>query len=199
MSPISLAEAHAAWLELAELFADQRDTDALAQGWNDYTDSLLKGGQLTALQYHYAPAHNERMPGVGSKYDSLADDRAHVLAAMGVTLKATRSLRPREDWPGDASHWHVTLRRNDASLTTTYSMGSAHTGGPELQDVLNCMLSDAQCGEYDFADFCAELGYDEDSRKAERTWRECRRMAKRLTGLFDSAELGGLRELFADY
>ncbi len=51
--------------------------------------------------------------------------------------------------------------------------------------MLDCLLSDSQAGEQDFEEFCAEFGYDTDSRKAERTWKACRAQApkvKRLLG-----------------
>jgi len=43
-------------------------------------------------------------------------------------------------------------------------------------------VSDAQSVDdaRDFEDWCAELGYDTDSRKAERTFRACQRIAERL-------------------
>lgn len=37
---------------------------------------------------------------------------------------------------------------------------------PSPAAVLYCLLSDAAAGSELFADFCAELGYDEDSRRA---------------------------------
>ena len=45
--------------------------------------------------------------------------------------------------------------------------------GPSLVEVCYSLAMDAQSGRESFADFCANLGYDEDSRKAEETWRAC--------------------------
>ena len=44
---------------------------------------------------------------------------------------------------------------------------------PKHGDVLSSLLMDAQCGSDTFEDFCANLGYDSDSRKAESIYREC--------------------------
>jgi hypothetical protein len=44
-------------------------------------------------------------------------------------------------------------------------------------------LSDAQAGEQTFEDFCAEFGYDPDSRKAEKTWQACRLVTKNMKRL----------------
>lgn len=60
---------------------------------------------------------------------------------------------------------------------------------PSLFDVLYSLCMDAQC--YDnarnFEDFCAELGYEEDSRKAEGIYRACGEGAKNLRRVLGSA------------
>ena len=38
-----------------------------------------------------------------------------------------------------------------------------------------CFVSDALSGTYSFENFCAEFGYDTDSRTAEKTWKACKR------------------------
>ena len=61
---------------------------------------------------------------------------------------------------------------------------------PELANLLDSLASDASC--YDnarnFEDFCSDLGYDEDSRKAEAIYRACGELAKELK-YFLGAEL----------
>lgn len=47
-------------------------------------------------------------------------------------------------------------------------------------DVVSSVALDAQLGELDFDEFCSELGYDTDSRKAHASWRECQRSAQRF-------------------
>lgn len=62
----------------------------------------------------------------------------------------------------------------------------------EPAQVLDALISDANA--YDeaqsFEDFCATFGYDEDSRKAEKLYRECGEISKKL-----AAFLGGRDEL----
>lgn len=194
---ISLAQAFAQWRELsADIPRD--DGLMLAESWNDYTDSLAKDGELCALQYHYAPAYDDPMPGEGSRFDPLSDDREFILGAMGVTLKATRteSRDNADNWSADASHWLCTVAHNGKRMSVAYSMGAAHTGEPKLPDVLNCLLRDAESADESFADWCSNLGYSEDSRKAERMYRACKRTAASLARLFNGSELADLRELF---
>jgi hypothetical protein len=55
---------------------------------------------------------------------------------------------------------------------------------PDLQNVLECLQSDARCGAHMlFEDFASELGYDTDSRGAEKTWRACQEARGQLQRL----------------
>lgn len=42
-----------------------------------------------------------------------------------------------------------------------------------------CFLSDGECSRYGFSEFCSELGYDEDSRKAYKTFKACEKSLKK--------------------
>lgn len=129
MSFISISSAFAQWQELATDIPKD-DAAMLAESWNDYTDSLCKDGQLCALQYHHAPAYDDDMPGEGSRYDELSDDRAFILEQMGVTLSAefvpfAQSRNKKEKEP--SLNWLVTLKKGDREvLTTDYMQGCGH-------------------------------------------------------------------------
>lgn len=80
----------------------------------------------------------------------------------------------------DASHWSVTLRRGKARLTVPFSQGSAHTKPPTALDVLGCLASDAQSADYTFEEWCSELGFESDSRKAEKTFKAVQKQSAAL-------------------
>lgn len=113
-----------------ECNVDQSDSVAMAESWNDYTDGLCKDGQLCALQYQHAPAYDESMPGNGSRWDALSDDRDFILAAMKVEVKAefvpfSKSRNKAEKSP--SLNWRVTLTKNGKDLITTdYMQGCGH-------------------------------------------------------------------------
>jgi hypothetical protein len=68
-------------------------------------------------------------------------------------------------------------------MTTYFSMGYGHKGAkPEAVDVLSCLANDAAGVENagGFEDWCAEYGYETDSRKAERIYKTCIHQSKRL-------------------
>ena len=57
-----------------------------------------------------------------------------------------------------------------------------------LYDVLACTGSEFFIPET-FGEFCAEFGYDEDSRKAEKTFRACRIQSAKLHKIFTDEEV----------
>jgi hypothetical protein len=104
-------------------------------------------------------------------------------------IKATRVVRiannphMTSDQPMD--HWSVRLRCHLCRrvLTVAFSMGIGHHGkAPTAAEVISCLADDASSVENasDFADWCSELGFDEDSRKAKRTYDVCVRQAAKL-------------------
>lgn len=83
----------------------------------------------------------------------------------------------------NAHHYEITLKINKLNAFVTYfSMGSAHTKAPTAQDVLNCLSSDSSSidNSVNFEDWANELGYDPDSRKAEKTFNICVEQAREL-------------------
>lgn len=101
------------------------------------------------------------------------------------------------DWPADAFHWKVTLRHKERRLTTEFHQGSAHTSPPTAADVLSCLVSDAVSVEQepDFEGWAESLGYDSDSRKAERVYRACARIRGRVRQFLPDFDLFDLANL----
>lgn len=199
MANMTFQEAYNSWEEgVKPAVIDQYgegDAVALSESWNDYTDMLCKDGRLTDLQYHYCPSWDAPMPD---------DDREHILSEMGVTFSWTRKPQRTDNldqiWGDNASHWSVEISRGTESVTFWYSMGSAHTGTPDLLDVMHSLLSDISNVEaQEFEDWAADLGFDPDSRKAERIFEACKETLEYLQRLFSESEIEGLQELFEDY
>lgn len=85
-----------------------------------------------------------------------------------------------DDWQKRSNPWTVTLKYQGRRMTVPFWTGQAITDDPTAKDVLECLLSDSESGDMDFEEFCSDLGYDSDSRTAERTWKQCQRINKRL-------------------
>lgn len=72
---------------------------------------------------------------------------------------------------------------------------------PKLDDVCHSILSDGAAffdGER-FEEWCANYGYDTDSRKAEATWRACDDIGRALARGLSRDELDGLRQWASNY
>ena len=107
-----------------------------------------------------------------------------------------------DDMPEGSTHWRCELRRSlpdvwqpgargptaprvvrlRRTLTTYFSMGPAHCKEPTTEDLLDCLASDACTIENapTFEEFARDLGYDEDSRKAERIFKVCQKQTEKL-------------------
>jgi hypothetical protein len=86
------------------------------------------------------------------------------------------------------NHYKVKLARRNGKIrrymTLYFSMGLGLKGEPTAADVLDCLSSDASTIENasGFEDWANELGFDADSRKAERSYRVTERQTKNLQG-----------------
>lgn len=84
------------------------------------------------------------------------------------------------EWMRSAHHYKVTLRAYGRQMTTYFSMGPALCEDPDAEGVLDCLLSDSPACKQDFAEWARDLGYDEDSRKAGRTYNACLKLGTKL-------------------
>ena len=112
---------------------------------------------------------------------------------VNMTATLVESNPNMDDMPAGSTHWSCELRRSldvrgaqgrrlKRTLTVPFSMGSAHCKEPTAVDLLDCLASDACTVENagSFEEFARELGYDEDSRKAERTFQTCQKQTEKL-------------------
>lgn len=111
---------------------------------------------------------------------------AEFVEELGITADATETgENPNmDDQNWQARHYKVELSRRDhgETLTIPFSMGMGLECEPDAETVLDCLASDSASIENarSFEDWAAELGYDADSRKAERTFKLCRDQAEAL-------------------
>lgn len=101
-----------------------------------------------------------------------------------------------EGFPHDSSAWTIVVRRGERTFETRYFTGPA-AGEPEKDQVLYALASDAENGLQTFEDFCDDLGYDSDSRRAYAIWEACRENGRRLAEIFTTDERDLLREIDA--
>lgn len=65
---------------------------------------------------------------------------------------------------------------------------------PTAYDVLSAISGDVQCSDT-FEGFCADFGYDTDSRRAYAAWERCAKFAEELREFFTEEEQEALAEI----
>lgn len=106
-----------------------------------------------------------------------------------ITIRRAKRTdsNPNMDDSVNMDHWVVQLSirspkdRHGRTMTIHFSMGYGHGGKqPDVEEVMNALVSDFVDDSASFEDWCAEIGYDTDSRKAERTFKACQKETKNL-------------------
>lgn len=68
---------------------------------------------------------------------------------------------------------------------------------PDVGEVLGCVARDAEAMHQTFPDWCAEYGYDDDSRKAEAVYNACLEGGRKLRAFLTPDTIAKLAELSA--
>jgi len=114
---------------------------------------------------------------------------AEFVKTYRIRMTTTRAeSNPKMPDSSSMDHWKCILRRPSHTMTVFFSMGYGHNGkAPKVADVLDCLASDAASidNTRGFEDWCADFGYDSDSRKAEKTFKACEHQASRLRNFLE--------------
>lgn len=104
-----------------------------------------------------------------------------------------------DEWQKKANQYTVTLKYGRRQMTIPFFMGIAHTNEPTLEDVMPCLVSDYFAAENarNFEDFANDFGYDTDSRKAEKIYKQCLKEAEKMKKLFGN-DLDSIIEKYQD-
>ena len=110
---------------------------------------------------------------------------AQFISDLGITITSIRTKSNPNMEGGQMDHWKCTMacKSHRTRMTTTYSQGYGWNGAePKIEDVLDCLASDAASfqNSQSFEDWAADLGYDTDSRKAEKTYKAIEHSSDRL-------------------
>jgi hypothetical protein len=110
------------------------------------------------------------------------EDRLVTMACREVDIASTPQSKITDD-PWATGHYRCTLTGADAS-TVTVTVG-CDEGPPATEDVIAVLGAEAATVEAfgSFEDWAEALGYDPDSRTAERIYRAARRRARGLRDL----------------
>jgi hypothetical protein len=89
----------------------------------------------------------------------------------------------------------ISVTNTDTDNKTSFNFyGSQHDynnavteiKGEDLLNAFECFISDSLAGYESFEDFCGNMGYDEDSRTAERIYKECVKSMEKAKSVIDA-------------
>jgi hypothetical protein len=105
-----------------------------------------------------------------------------LISRHNVRAEAAYGGAPYNESFPNSHPWLVTLRMGRRQMSVPFYTGAALTDDPDAEMVLDCLASDAATVENarSFDEWCSELGYDTDSRKAERDYKLTIRQTRRL-------------------
>jgi hypothetical protein len=108
--------------------------------------------------------------------------------AKGVGIKCEFGVKldydKQDEWQQQSDGWHCTLRYKGRQYSFDFWKGIGHHGSePTVDDCLDALLSDSAGADNTFEDFCGEFGYDTDSRKAERIYKQCQKVRENMERL----------------
>jgi hypothetical protein len=105
---------------------------------------------------------------------------AQFVKANNVRISVTYGAPENPEFK-DADGWTVVLKMDGRQMTVPFYKGFGHHGAePTAEEVLECLALDAVDNNQTFADWCAEYGYDTDSRRAERVYHACLKSTEKL-------------------
>lgn len=194
------------WLKAAGLYEAPLPAGLMATG--GFPEEVTSGerGYRYGERWVYLPIPADVLKEIKSwnaapqPRESLAESKAKsFLADNGLKLRVTLSDTKPAPW-GEAGqyrpHFRATLSRSEpkgARLAFDF-WGAVDSRTADLHSVLSCVASDVHTPDT-FADFCAEYGYEEDSRAAMQTFRRADSFAKRLRAFFTESEIEALGQL----
>jgi len=120
---------------------------------------------------------------------------ADFLAKHEITFSFKLANTKTPDWEDNGqqrNHFVVTLKQGKKRMSFDFfdSVYNYRNGKTEIAvyDALIICSSEINCPDT-FGDFCSEFGYEEDSRKAEKTFRALKKFSNKLKKFFDTEEI----------
>lgn len=105
--------------------------------------------------------------------------------SMKLEYGVNKDYDKLDEWQQKANQYTATVKYDGKQLTTPYFTGTGWTKEPTWKDVLGCLVMDTYSYENSrgFEDFCAEYGYDSDSRKAKKLYNQLEKTSKKVKHL----------------
>ncbi len=120
---------------------------------------------------------------------------------LNITITYLDNKSPKwDDENSNHNHYRVTIRREKGYKERFVfqfwdSIANSESGKkPTSYDVLSCIAAETTIFE-SFEEFCGEFGYDQDSRKAETSWKGYDKQSRKLNDFLTEEEIYALTEI----
>lgn len=149
-------------------------------------------------QFHIVLSRSNNGARIATDYSTGTGHR--IVRKNGLTPQDVREMKKlglmavnlgQDDWTNDDRR--AVNKLNVGSFAKVFAITPGATG------VLYSLISDASLGNETHADFCANLDYDEDSRKGLEMYLACQKIGNEINSFFTHAEREKLNELLEDY
>lgn len=88
------------------------------------------------------------------------------------------------------NEYKTTLKYGSKQMTIPFKMRTAHANEPDVETVVDCLISDRDLTncykDVGFETWAIEMGYDPDSRKAERIYKQMLKQTEKFENLIGS-------------
>jgi hypothetical protein len=88
--------------------------------------------------------------------------------------------------------YRIMVSKDKKRASFDYYMSASDTQkGNKFEDyklALYCLFQDGYDGSFSFEDFCSNMGYDQDSRNAEKIYKACQKMLEKCYRFLDTTD-----------
>lgn len=133
------------------------------------------------------------------------------LEQLPITISyAGQTTKSGHEWggggrPWECDQWRVVIKSESGSAQHTFDyytgLGLRRDGAPDqpsVANVLHALLMDSSTSDQKFQEWCDEMGYSSDSRRAYTVYKACLRIARKLRECFSPDTLEQIRHVLEE-
>lgn len=130
-------------------------------------------------------------------YEQLND----YLIEVGVEVKIKRNTTcERKDFPAGSRHYDVIVSNQSGdSFRTVYSQGPATKEEPSILSVVYSIVMGLDYRELSFKEFCADIGYDEDSKEDYKLFMDAKALSEDMYSVLGDDIVRRIGVIVQDY
>lgn len=113
---------------------------------------------------------------------TIGKETTEYFTGIGHAYVSSKKEKP-EDFPAnwqDGTKYTILKHNKQFERQLDKFSKTLYIRKPSPSDIAECLLSDIQCGQYSFDEFCENLGYSNDSLKALDVYRACMELARKF-------------------